>query len=116
MFYFIQGLIAITICCVIVTDMTDFPNSLKKLLSIFLTKGKIPTSNYTFHLIDCSLCQTTHLGNLWLLYNLIFLNNFSIWYFPLVLGFAISTRLIGSLITLLQDIFLTIINKINEKL
>lgn len=55
MIYF--DLLFIQIILVIVTDMTDFPDNVKKLLSWVFSLGKSTRINYRLHLLDCSLCQ-----------------------------------------------------------
>lgn len=111
---FLQGLIAIAIWCVIVTDISDFPETLKMWLSSILTKGKIKTFKYRFHLFDCSFCQVTHLGNLWILIYWLMTGYFSLWSFPLVMLMAVATPLILHTIETIENLYTKLLNLLQK--
>ena len=50
-------LLCIAIIIVIITDISDWPDTVKKTISYILTKGKIKKTEYRLHLVDCSFCQ-----------------------------------------------------------
>ena len=51
------NLFFISVIIVFITDITDFPDTIKKIFSFITTKGKIVKTDFRLHLIDCSLCQ-----------------------------------------------------------
>lgn len=51
------NILLIATILVIVTDISDFPNTIKHLIWKWL-KPKSPYREYRLHLIDCSFCQT----------------------------------------------------------
>ena len=60
-------LLFISFIIVFITDCTDFPNSVKYTISKWLTDGKSGRTDYRLHLIDCSLCQTFWVCNIYML-------------------------------------------------
>lgn len=100
---------------VIITDMTDFPQNIKFLISKVMTKGVLKTDNFRIHLLDCSLCQT-----FWgcLIY-LFITKNLSILTVALTLFIAVNTINIQGILRNLSDLINSInvrINKIIRKL
>lgn len=93
------NLLCIAIICVIVTDLTDFFSFVKSVLSRILTSGRFSSSNWTFKILDCSLCQTHWLGLIYL----IITQSFSIPMYTYVLFISLLTPVIGNLITFLLD-------------
>jgi hypothetical protein len=91
-----------------ITDISDFPNSVKKLISRVLTKGKIEKEGYRIHLIDCSLCQNWWCGLIYLLVT----GNFTLMYIAIVALFAAFSGLIKSSILLIEDTITKIIQLI----
>lgn len=67
----IINLILIGLSIVIITDFTDFSDTAKRFFCWVLTRGKVSTSDYVFHLLDCSLCQTFWIGVLYVMIMLI---------------------------------------------
>lgn len=51
----------LAICIVIVTDISDFPTTIKKLVWRFLKPG-VPYRDTYLHLVQCSFCQTFWAG------------------------------------------------------
>lgn len=108
MFYI--NVLSLTIICVLVTDNTDFFDNVKKLLSSFLTSGKIKSSEYRLHLLDCSLCQSHWLGVI----TMFVMGCITIQNYLYILVLAISTPLINDIIILLFSIIETLIKKIKD--
>ena len=48
------NLLYIAIIITIITDMSDFPNTIKKVLRLIVSKGENSNTNYRLHLVDCS--------------------------------------------------------------
>lgn len=61
------SLLFIQFIIVIIVDVTDFPSTLKRLLSRILTRNQLVTDNYRAHLLDCSLCINTWTSLIYLL-------------------------------------------------
>ena len=108
----ITDLIFLTLILVIITDMTDWPFTVKKVISWLLTKGKLVKTNFRFHLVDCSLCQVTWCGIIYLLIKGA-LTLETLYY---VLLLAIFTVPIKNLLQLIIDAVNTFIAKLSRKL
>ena len=109
------NMIWITLICVIVTDISDFPSSVKKAISYALTKGKIVKDDYRMHWVDCSFCQVFWLGLAYILY----IGEFSLMNLALILACSFLTTFVKNAICTIEDILtaiLRIINKITDKL
>lgn len=63
----ILNLIFIWIIAVIVIDISGIMDSVKYGLSRFLTKGKIPTTDYRIKPFDCSFCMNFWTGLVYLI-------------------------------------------------
>lgn len=99
------------IACIIVfiTDLTDFPSSVKKAISYITTKGRIVKDEYRLHLIDCSLCQIFWTGLIYLLC----IGEFNIFYIGFVCLLSCFSNVIKNYILLIEGI-LTKISKTIE--
>lgn len=51
----------LAVCAVIITDISDFPTSVKKAVGRILRPGQ-PYREFRFHPLDCSFCQTFWAG------------------------------------------------------
>ena len=60
------NVLIISCICVIVTDLTDFWSFIKKIIWKMMFKNR-PYKEFSFKLLDCSLCQTWWLGLICLL-------------------------------------------------
>lgn len=107
---FITGIIVINFVCVCITDCTDAPKLLKKLLVYMLSKGKLYTDKYECKLLECSLCQTFHLSNIWLLAYSLCLGQFNMLFLCIPITSALFTTHTYQLIQLANDIVDTLIN------
>ena len=103
-------LLYIQLICVLVIDISGFIDSIKYGISKFLTKGKIPTTDYRLKPIDCSLCMTFWTG---LAYTLI-IGKFSIPIMAFILFLAVMTPVAKDIIVLIKDICIRLINKIYD--
>jgi len=101
---FISVIVVINIVMVGITDMTDWPSQMKRIVTYILTRGKIATDDYESHLIECSLCQVFHLSNIWLIVYLIMGGTFTPWIIALPILSALSTTITKSLLFLMMDI------------
>lgn len=99
------NMIWITLICVIVTDISDFPSSVKKAISYALTKGKIVKDDYRLHWVDCSFCQVFWLGLAYILY----IGEFSLMNIALILACSFLTTFVKSFIQMVEDVLLKII-------
>lgn len=103
-------LLCIQLICVLIIDISGFIDSVKWGVSKWLTKGKIPTTDYRIKPFDCSLCMTW-----WscLIY-MICMGQFSIFLLAYILFLAIMTPVAKEIIVLIRDICIKVINKIYD--
>ena len=103
-------LLCIQLICVLIIDISGFIDSVKWGVSKWLTKGKIPTTNYSLKPCDCSLCMTW-----WscLIY-MICIGQLSVFLLAYILFLAIMTPVAKDIILLIRDIFIKLINKFYE--
>ena len=101
----------ITICWVIVLDQLHFVDDFTSTIKSILTKGKFrnPIQIKPF---NCSVCMSFWTN---LIYILI-VGKFSIFMIGYILLLSWSTPMISSVLTLLKNIFLKIINTLANKL
>ena len=102
------------ITCILVfgIDCTDFPSSVKKVISYIFTKGRIITDNYELRPFLCSLCATFWCGLIYLLVT----GQMGIVGVAYVCLMAYSTRVLKDIFQLIEDILLTVIKKIESLL
>lgn len=101
----ILNLFYIAVIIVFITDLTDFPDTVKKVVSFITTKGKIVKTDFRIHLVDCSLCQIWWSGIIYLL----MVNQFTLPYLVCVCLLATFAGIIKNTITIIEDIFTKII-------
>lgn len=102
-------LIHLIVVCIV--DRTDFPSSAKKALSWLLTKGVIVKEDYSFHLIDCSTCISWWLSLLYI----ILTGHLSLLTVAIAILLATFTHLTKSLIILVEDSVVAVIQFIYKK-
>ena len=100
----------ISLIVVIIVDISDFPSTLKKIISSILTKGKFKTDKYQFHLIDCSFCIQWWVNLIYI----ICIGQFSLLAVAFILMLSVFTPILKDIIILLKDICIKIINKFYE--
>ena len=105
-------LILIQLIIVFIIDLSGAVDSLKLFLSKILTKGKIQTTNFDFKPFTCSLCMTWWIGLIYLL----ICHSFTIPYIALVALLSFLTPISNSILLLIKDLAIFLINKLNVKL
>lgn len=103
-------MILIQLIIVILIDCSDLPITIKKTISFLLTKGKIKSANFQFHLADCSFCIQWWANFVYLLY----IGKFIIPYIALALFLSFMTPITKDLLFLIKNIIINIIFKINN--
>lgn len=101
-------LLCIAIIIVIITDISDWVETVKKTISYILTKGKIVKTQFRLHLVDCSFCQIFWCGLIYLLVT----SNFTLMYVAIVCLLSAFAGLIKNGILLVEDIVTKIIQLI----
>lgn len=117
MIMMIINLILIGLSIVIITDFTDFSDTAKRFFCWVLTRGKVSTSDYVFHLLDCSLCQTFWLGVLYIIIMLIMgyisAKYLILWIFLCLLN-AYLTNVYVLILQTVKNTFIYFLKKIND--
>lgn len=103
-------LLCIQLICVLIIDISGFIDSVKWGVSKWLTKGKIPTTNYSLKPLDCSLCAVWWSGLIYI----ICIGQLSIYLIAYILFLAVMTPVVKDIIVLLRDICIKLINKIYD--
>lgn len=105
-------LLCIAIIIVIITDISDWAETVKKTISYILTKGKIVKTQFRLHLVDCSFCQIFWCGLTYLLIT----SNFTLMYVAIVCLFSTFSGIIKSSILIVEDTITKIIQLIYKYL
>ena len=105
-------LILIQLIIVFIIDLSGAVDSFKLFISKILTKGKIQTTNFDLKPFTCSLCSTWWIGLIYLL----ICHSFTIPYIALVALLSYLTPLSSSILLLIKDLAIFLINKLNMKL
>ena len=105
-------LILIQLIIVFIIDLSGVVDSIKLFISKHLTKNKIVTTNFSLKPFDCSLCSTWWIGLIYLL----ICHSFTIPYIALVALLSYLTPLSSSILLLIKDLAIFLINKLNMKL
>lgn len=108
----IIDLILIQLIIVYIIDLSGAVESLKLFISKILTKGKIQTTNFDLKPFTCSLCMTWWIGLIYLL----ICHSFTIPYIALVALLSYLTPLSSSILLLIKDLVIFLVNKLNMKL
>lgn len=108
----IIDLILIQLIIVFIIDLSGAVESLKLFISKILTKGKIQTTNFDLKPFTCSLCSTWWIGLIYLLV----CHSFTIPYIALVALLSFLTPLSSSILLLIKDLAIFLVNKLNMKL
>ena len=105
-------LILIQLIIVFIIDLSGAVESFKLFISKILTKGKIQTTNFDLKPFTCSLCMTWWIGLIYLL----ICHSFTIPYIALVALLSFLTPLSSSILLLIKDLAIFLVNKLNMKL
>ena len=108
----IIDLILIQLIIVFIIDLSGAAESFKLFISKILTKGRIQTTNFDLKPFTCSLCSTWWIGLIYLL----ICHSFTIPYIALVALLSYLTPLSSSILLLIKDLAIFLINKLNMKL
>lgn len=108
----IIDLILIQLIIVFIIDLSGAVESFKLFISKILTKGKIQTTNFDLKSFSCSLCSTWWIGLIYLL----ICHSFTIPYIALVALLSYLTPLSSSILLLIKDLAIFLVNKLNMKL
>lgn len=108
----IIDLILIQLIIVFIIDLSGAVESFKLFISKILTKGKIQTTNFDLRPFTCSLCSTWWIGLIYLLV----CHSFTIPYIALVALLSFLTPLSSSILLLIKDLAIFLVNKLNMKL
>lgn len=108
----IIDLILIQLIIVFIIDLSGAVESFKLFISKILTKGKIQTTNFDLKPFTCSLCSTWWIGLIYLL----ICHSFTIPYISLVALLSYLTPLSSSILLLIKDLAIFLVNKLNMKL
>lgn len=108
----IIDLILIQLIIVFIIDLSGAVESFKLFISKILTKGKIQTTNFDLKPFTCSLCSTWWIGLIYLLV----CHSFTIPYIALVALLSYLTPLSSSILLLIKDLAIFLVNKLNMKL
>lgn len=108
----IIDLILIQLIIVFIIDLSGAVDSIKLFISKILTKGKIQTTNFDLKPFTCSLCSTWWIGLIYLLV----CHSFTIPYIALVALLSFLTPLSSSILLLIKDLAIFLVNKLNMKL
>lgn len=101
----ILDLLCIATIIVVITGISDWPDSVKKLISYIFTKGKIVKTDYRLHLVDCEFCQIFWTGIIYLL----LVGKFTLLYFAFVCLLATFSNIIKNTIMLVEDLIISLI-------
>lgn len=105
------NMILIAIICVLVIDLSGFTDEVTQFISKWLTNGKVIKS-FSFKPFTCSLCMTWWTCFIYL----ICVHQLTLYNVCFALLMAYSTGIIKSVLLLINDLILTLINKLNEKI
>ena len=108
----IIDLILIQLIIVFIIDLSGAVESFKLFISKILTKGRIQTTNFDLKPFTCSLCSTWWIGLIYLL----ICHSFTIPYIALVALLSYLTPLSSSILLLIKDLTIFLVNKLNMKL
>ena len=100
----------ITIIFVIITDQLHFWENFSSSIKSLITRGKFK-SPIRCKILECSCCQAHWLSLIYLIST----GNFTIVNYTIILILSWSTPIISSVLTLLKNIFLKLINTIANK-
>ena len=100
----ILDLLCMVIIIVVITDISDWADTVKKAISYILTKGKIVKTDFRLHLIDCAFCQLFWAGIIYLLCT----GNFTLPYIAVLCLLCAFTGVVEKYIILIEDITIKI--------
>lgn len=99
-------LLIIQLITVILIDQSGAIESFKLFISNALTKGKIPSTNFSLKPLDCSFCMNHWIGLLFLLLT----HQLTLVSYCVVLLLSFATPITNSILLLIKDLVLYLIN------
>lgn len=108
MFVTVLNLFLLQLIVVFIVDCSGIVDTIKSILSRFLTKGKIDSTNFSLPLFGCSLCMSFHTGWIYLLIT----NNFTIPLFAMVCILSFFTPITKELLFIIKEFIIKLINKL----
>lgn len=105
------NLILIALVSVLIIDISGFIESLKLLISKWLTKSNLQSTQYRIKPFDCSFCMTFWVG---LVYTIV-TGSFNLVTLAAILLIAFMTEPIKQLLLLVKDLLIKIIDVIYGK-
>ena len=104
------NLLLIQLILVFIIDLSGAMTSLKSLISKWLTKGAMQSSNYSLKPLDCSLCMTWWVELIYLL----IVHSFTLPFIAFTALLAFLTPVSKDALITGKDILTWIINQINK--
>lgn len=101
------NLMLIQFITVLIIDDSGIIDSIKRIISKILTKGKIVKTDFDLKPFSCSYCMNFWIG----LAYLFFMGQFTIPYIAFVLLMSTMTPITFALLNLFKDIIIKLINK-----
>lgn len=101
--------IAIIVVCIV--DISGIMDSIKKLISMIWTNGKIIKTDFRIKPLDCSFCMNWWIGLIYL----ICIGQCSLMLIAYILLLSVMTPVIQQFIILVKDLLIKITNVIYEK-
>lgn len=108
MFATVLNLFLLQLIVVFIVDCSGIVDTIKSILSRFLTKGKINSTTFHLPLFGCSLCMSFHTGWIYLLIT----NNFTIPLFAMVCILSFFTPITKELLFIIKEFIIKLINKL----
>ena len=102
------NLLLIQFIVVVIIDDSGVIDSIKRLISRILTKGKIETTNFDLKPFSCSYCMQVWCGLIYLL----IIGQFTIPYIAFNFLLAAMVPVTKDLVNLIRDLFIKLIDKI----
>lgn len=104
----VTDLLLLQLIVVFIIDCSGIIDTIKSVISRFLTKGKINSTNFSLPLFGCSLCMFFHTGWIYLLIT----NHFTIPLFALVCILSFFTPITKELLFIIKEFIIKLINKL----
>lgn len=104
----VLNLFLLQLIVVFIVDCSGITDTIKSVISKFLTKGKIESTNFSLPLFGCSLCMSHWIG----LGYLLITNHFAISLYALVCILSFFTPITKELLFIIKEFIIKLINKL----
>lgn len=105
---YVINLLLLQLIVVFIIDCSGIVDTIKRVISKILTKGKIESSNFSLPLFGCSLCMSHWVG----LGYILITGNFSIALYATVCILSFFTPITKELLFIIKEFIIKIINKL----